>query len=312
MKIRKTKFINEVDKFSPLERRYSIPDDFHLKEYFESKISKEGLIYLGEIFNNSEDTYYSARAGKKYRPKHDNVHLDEGHFQGYRFAIQELTRFGDWVFDPTVGSGTAIIEAINNGRNAVGIELEWPKICEDNVIFQDSESAKGYCIEGNAKDLISLLKNSPDLDPNLKFDLIINGTPYPSLGAVSSDAPERPGSKKEVPKNYSANGSFGLLKWGKGYEETITQMYKDCSEILKPGGYFVTIIKDPVRNKEPFLLQNYISEWVRQNTDLKDYGFFIHRHIPETMFMSTYNKKKGFENILIPKYQVGYIMRKPL
>jgi len=41
---------------------------------------------------------------------------------------------------------------------------------------------------------------------------------------------------------------------------------------------------------------------------MEDYGYFIHKHIPETFFMRTYPKQ--FPEVTIPKYQVGYILKK--
>ena len=310
---------NYVEKNEILQTRNIIPDDLHWKEELKEKM-KKGFKFLGEIYNNDENKYYSSLGGKKYRPKHREKHLDEGHFQGYRFAIQKLTKEEDWVFDPTVGSGTAIIESINNKRNAIGIELEWPSLCKKNVEYQikDRNSFMNYLakqknlnlpqqnigivIDGNARDLNSLLEPY-----SVDFQLIINGTPYPVLGGgKSSDAPQR---KKGEIDNYQHVESFGLLKWNKNYEFFIRQMYKDCIKHLKKNGYLVIIIKDPVRNKKPFYLQKYITDWIKEdNKEMKDYGFFIHKHIPQTFFMRTYPKM--FPDVLIPYYQIGYILKK--
>lgn len=311
-----TVFENNITKTEPMQKRMTIPADLHWKEELESKMKNEGFKYLGEIFCNDSNKYYSARGGKKYRPKHDNKHLDEGHYQGYRFAVHELTEPGDWVFDPTVGSGTAIIESINNGRNAIGIELEWPEMCQLNVDFQKEDATgEGIVISGNAGNLTNLL--APYKDKFGEFSLIVNGTPYPVIGGKTSDAPERKNKNKETGKlekiegtsdTYEHSDSFGLLKWNGRYEEFITKMYVDAAKFLKPGGFLVTIIKDPVSKKKAFPLQRFVSEWTKEAAGLKDYGFYLHRHAPETMFMNTYNKR--FPDVVIPKYQIGYILQK--
>ena len=59
----------------------------------------------------------------------------------------------------TVGSGTAIIESINNRRNGIGIELEWPELCKKNIEHQTNSLIwKGITINGNAHNMDDLLK----------------------------------------------------------------------------------------------------------------------------------------------------------
>jgi DNA modification methylase len=300
---KESKNCNTVERNESLQFKKEIPNDLHWKEELEGKMW-EGFKYLGEIFNVDQNKYYSALGGKKYLPKHEEKHLDAGHYEGYRFAIEHLTNQGDWVFDPTVGTGTAITEAINQGRNGIGIELEWPDLCKKNVEYQES-SNKGIVIDGNALYLLELLK--PYEDEFKEFSLIVNGTPYPVIsGGKSSDAPERgPG---EI-DNYQNNDSFGLLKWNKDYSFFIRKMYKDAIKHLKSGGYFVTIIKDPTNKRSPFMLQKAIMEWVMEdNKEMEEYGFFVHRHVPETMFMRTYPKR--FPEVNLPKYQIAYILKK--
>ena len=257
--------------------------------------------FLGEIYDTQNSKYYSAIAGKKYRPKHDEKHLDEGHFQGYRFAIQELTKPGDWILDPTVGSGTAIIEAVNNGRNGIGIELEWPDLCARNVEHQKSKN-KGVVVPGNAADLNKLLGKK--YKGNIQ--LVVNGTPYPVFkGKFSSDAPATPHNDG---RNYTHGQSFGLLKWNGEYRKFITQMYLDSLSYLKSGGYICTIIKDPIQNKQAFLLQEHIISWIMESGLVEPYGYFIHRHTPETYFMRSYAKM--FPAVRMPLYQIGVVLRK--
>ena len=287
------KYRNNILKDEEILCRDKIPSDLHW--------IPPNMMFLGEVYDTVNDKYYSQRAGKKYRPPVVNPHLDEGHYQGYRFAIQKLTKEGDMILDPTVGSGTAVIEAINNGRNAIGVELEWPDLCSKNCEYQNSEN--WYSIfPGN-------VFNIQDMVDRVKFkegvSLIINGTPYPILhGNKTSDAPF--GTSLE---GYMDKKSYGNLKYPKGdYEFFIRDMYKKTDFYLKKGGYFCLIIKDPIQNKKPFLLQKKILSWVQEDLGYEKYGYFIHRHIPETLFMRTYRKR--FPDVLIPSYQIGCILKK--
>ena len=284
-----SKYTNTLDRSAILETRMTIPPDLHWIPEGE---------FRGEIYHVSEDKYYSARAGKKYKIKGD--HLDEGHFQGYRFAVQNYVPENGWVFDPTVGSGTAVVEAINNGRNGIGVELEWPQLALENVQRQEEWTQMGFILSGNAKDLLSL-----EIPP-IAFDLIINGTPYPCKGrdkGLSSDAP----MTRLAPRNYTAEGSFGLLGYPKGgYEKFIRRMYQNCAEFLREKGYLCLVIKDPMWDKKPFLLQKMLIDWIKEDTGLKDHSWFCHRHIPETLFMRTYPKRFGLP---VPSYQIGVVLQ---
>tara|TARA_Y100000034_G_C6854853_1_gene388303 strand:+ start:490 stop:1353 length:864 start_codon:yes stop_codon:yes gene_type:complete len=284
-------FRNNISKNEKMLYRRDEPKDLHWKP---------PGVFMGEIYDTYNDKYYSQRAGKKYKISNGEQHLDEGHYQGYRFVIQTLTKRGDIVLDPTVGSGTAIIEAINNGRKGLGVELEWPKLCEDNCKYQESDSYyKVY--NGNAFDILNLIEKKY----YGKVSLIVNGTPYPIInGDVTSDSPF--GSKI---KGYQHSNSFGNLKYPKGdYEYSIRDMYKKTDAYLKKNGYFCLIIKDPIRHKKPFLLQKRLIEWVMEDCNYRPFGYFIHKHIPETLFMRTYTKR--YPEVVLPKYQIGCILKK--
>jgi len=319
--------INAIHSVTPTETLLHLPDipeDYHCRcEYCVYN-------FMGNI--RTEDAVYAAKSNKTYFPKVDhsntseNKHLDSGHFQGYRWAIQNLTQPGDWILDPTVGTGTAIIEAINNGRNAVGIELEFPEIAQRNIDAQKPHATGHYIFQqGDVRFLNDHLKGMGIKEET--FSLILNGPPYPKMGGKSSDAPERkkwkdedkipvgPGSVKivgEVHKNksfdYRNPDNIGTLK-GKEYWDHINQMYLSCEPFLKPGGFLVTIIKDMTRNKEPYLLHKIVNdEILAHNSSLKLYGSFIHKHWPPTTLMCMYPKR--FPEVKLPTYQTGIILQK--
>ena len=45
-----------------------------------------------------------------------------------RWAIQQYSKPGDWVLDPTIGAGTTAVEAITQGRNVAGMEIEYGEV----------------------------------------------------------------------------------------------------------------------------------------------------------------------------------------
>ena len=176
-----------------LYHRSEIPEDYHCSCDLCTKN------FLGEIFHVPTNEYYTQLSRKKYyfpdvKPEGGfDTHICPGHWSGYRWAIQNLSEPGDMVYDPTVGTGTAIVEAINSGRNGVGIELEFPQITKRSVDVQyERGTAKGVgtVIQGDARDQIELLEQNGFEGECM--DLIITGSPYPVLGGRQSDAPERP------------------------------------------------------------------------------------------------------------------------
>ena len=294
----KNKHNNAVTVNERLTHREEIPTDLHWIPKGEFK---------GEIYDTQTNRYYSALAGKKYRPKHEEKHLDQGHYQGYRFAIETYTEKYENVFDPTIGSGTAAIEAVNLGRNGYGIELEWPDMAIKNIEHQGTNQHwKIY--PGNAKDILSIMPI------DFRCHLIINGTPYPTKGrdgGLSADGPlSIKDNKLENKNNYQNPNSFGLLGYPSGgYEKFIRKMYKDCDRYLKPGGYLCLLIKDPVRDKKPFLLQEMLIDWIKKDNGYEDHSWFIHKHIPQTFAMRAYKNKHP--EVTIPLYQIGVVLKKP-
>ena len=288
-----SKYSINVAKDAEITNLKMRPDDYHCTcEYCSTK-------FLGEIYDTVENKYYTQAARNKYMPNKDNEkfpHNNPGQWVGYRFAIQKLTKLGDLVFDPTVGTGTAIVEAENNGRKGIGIEIEFP---ETTKYFTEG---KGVVIEGNA------LKVKPKkIGKKESIQLIVNGTPYPVIsGNISSDAPMALGSNSYG--DYKNSDNIGKWKVVE-FSERIHELYSKFIPLLKPGGYLCIIIKDPTNQKKPYNLHKMIADSIlKNNKNMKAHSYFIHRHIPPTMFMNTYESING---IPCPVWhQTGIILRK--
>jgi DNA modification methylase len=298
------------------DRNIGVPSDYHCKCDYCTKN------YIGEIYDVAAGTYYSQAGRRRYYNPKAGTHIAPGHFLGYRWAIQKFTNPGELVFDPTVGTGTAIIEAINNGRNGAGIELEFPTITQANIDYQflrenDKPTGKYTFIHGNAKELTTLLPAKGIMHDSIS--LVINGTPYPTLGSSSSDAPERKNLKKDdagkiqVVNNttfdYKNPDNFGAKK-GTEYWNFITNMYLDCIPFMKKEGKMVILIKDMMQNKKAYLLHKMVIDDILANTkELEYYGMYMHKHLPPTLFMSTYPKTYPTAG-QIPLYQTGIVLIK--
>jgi hypothetical protein len=110
-----------------------------------------------------------------------------------------------------VGTGTAIVEAINHNRFGIGVELEYPHITQEAIDAQYSREnpAPGdyFFRQGNAKFIKDYLEEWEI--PKESVQLIINGTPYPKLSGKSSDAPERTSwTEAEGKRDYHRQDTF--------------------------------------------------------------------------------------------------------
>lgn len=293
MPAKETVYQLEVPPTAKILTRETLPDNYHCTcEYCKN--------FMGEMFDTNVNKAYSNVARKKYLPKADKssalMHNNPGQFVGYRWAIQNLTEEGDLVFDPTVGTGTAIFEAENNGRRGIGVELEFP---ESTRFYTEG---RGTVIEGNTLDV-----NPEDFLEKESIQLLVNGTPYPKInGATSSDA-YMTTSKATYYGDYKDPNNIGKWKVPE-YRQRIHEMYTKYVPYMKTGGYMAIIIKDPTHNKKPFNLHKMIVDSVLENnSNLVHHGFFVHLHTPPTMFMRTYEKRYG---ITPPQHQTGIVLRK--
>ena len=299
-----SKYLNSINIDHQVESRSLIPSDYHCTcEYCKN--------FMGEIYSNTEDKYYSNKIRKGYYLDQAGDHLDVGQAIGYKWAVQNLVPKGGWLLDPTVGTGTSIVEALIADRNSIGIELEYPEIAQKNI---DHQFNRGYnnvqykFRQGDAKLMDQYMAEWGFDEPFL--DLVINGTPYPKISGKSSDAPERKNLKTGQDKSfdYLHEDNIGLTK-GDAYWDLVRTMYTKSIKFIKPGGYFVILIKDLVQNKQPYLLHKYIIDVVLEaNPDMEHYGFFLHKHCPTTLYINTADKR--FPGMRVPLYQSGIVLRK--
>lgn len=306
----------EVTPTSILQSKNTgIPDDYHCRCNYCTEN------YLGEIFNTTTNQYYSGAGRRRYYHPDKHKHIAEGQYQGYRYAIQQWSKEGDWIFDPTVGTGTSIVEAINNGRNGIGIELEFPEVAEKNIAYQYegkliSPTGNHIFVHGDARETKKILEDHGFGKESIQ--LVLNGTPYPKLSSYSSDSPQRnlmydkdgklTRESAEL-RNYKVENSFGLYK-GDEFWDLISDMYLNCIPFMKKGGKMVILIKDMTRNKKSYLLHKYVVDHLLERTDeLRYYGTYIHRHIPYTLHMNTYNRIHP-DAEQVPLYQTGVVLEK--
>ena len=160
-------------------------------------------------------------------------------------AIAAYSEPGDLVVDPMCGIGTTLVEAIHQGRDAIGVEYEerWANVARANVELARSQGASGNAevIQGDARQLASIV------DPAIRglVALVITSPPYgPSVHGQANPTPGGGITKWDHrystdPKNLAHRPLGDLL-------DGFTSILDQCRELLRPGG-FVAVTARPWR-----------------------------------------------------------------
>ena len=165
-------------------------------------------------------------------------------------AIHHYTSEGDLVFDPMCGIGTTLVEALHQGRNALGVEYEprWAGLARANTQHALQHTRRGLAevVCGDARHLDDLI------DPGYRgrVALVITSPPYgPSVhGRVNcTDQTGNPGVVKfndhygRDPRNLAHATTDHLLA-------ALTRILTQTQALLRPGGT-VVITARPWRHR---------------------------------------------------------------
>ena len=264
--------------------RAAMPDDYHCECRYCAKL------YKGEILN--EDGSYPNKfdRNKDYPDKGmaNNGKKVEGKLPGHlaktplhlaRFCVGEFSKKNDWVYDPTMGSGTTGVEALRAGRRAIGAELdpEHYKVARRNMKgFAEGDAERWDLVNVDARKIVNLPKLS----------LVINNPPY--IG----DKSKAPGAG--VYEYRKIEGQIVLMKEGPAYYDAIMDLYEPAVRALKTGGFLCIGVKDMMRRQEYYLLHYYLTRAVEQRfPDMKCVAVHLLRHWPMTGNMRSYEKRFG-------------------
>lgn len=268
-----------------------VPEDYHCTCRFCQKA-------IGELIR-TDGTYYSRLERRQYydpAESGEGGHIAKTPLHVARWAIQAYSSSGDWVLDPTMGAGTTAVEALVQGRNAAGMELQYEGVLSANVSRHARDGLKAMIRFGDARGIGDFLQGVP------RPSLVVNNPPY------SGDKTEAlPGNKMRGKYQYNQDlPNLAFLKEGEEYWRTVQGIYSACSEHLLPGGHFVIGVKDQMRKKEPDGLHIRLAETLEQ-VGLEFVGTAFLRHYPGTLHIHTYEKRTGVKP---PLYQTITVFRK--
>jgi DNA modification methylase len=269
--------------------------------------------FLGVLIREDGTKYSKLERNQYYSEKSGFVkggHIAKTPLHIARWAVQQFTRPGDWVMDPTMGAGTTAVEALTQGRNVAGVEIEFMPVIQGNVEANNPCNLIPQIMEGDARDVAKIFKNFKP-----RFDLIVNNPPY--SGDVREKKFQRDlKDRKDMAEKYAAydktkTGNLAFLKENEEYYDTIAKIYQDCINLSNPGVHLVIGVKDMIRNKEPYMLHRFLCEAVERNCpDMEYIGMALLPHYPTTMFMNTYEKRFPDLVIKVPRYQTINVFRR--
>lgn len=298
--------VGETVHLSPQQ----IPSDYHCRcDYCRRPI--------GELRQPAGDYYSRLERREYYAPEETRKEDGSGHIAKTplhiaRWAVQKYSRPGDWVLDPTIGAGTTAVEALTQGRNVSGMELEYGTVLKANIekalLMPGARDCAACVAQGDARNIGEFLQRMDTPRRKMEFDLVVNNPPY--SGDVSA-FPQRDGEGK-VTGNHSylydkSLPNLAHLKESKEYWDTMGDIYDACVDRLKLGGHFVIGVKDMVRNKEPYLLHFKFTELMLGNDEVEFVGTAFLRHHPGTFHLNRAIKE---ENKAVAQYQTISVFRK--
>ncbi|GAA4921911.1 hypothetical protein GCM10023223_48760 [Stackebrandtia albiflava] len=163
-----------------------------------------------------------------------------------RHAIAAYTSPGDLVVDPMCGIGTTLVEAIELGRPAIGIEYEpaWTGTAAANLYLARQrvpDAPASDVITGDARQLPVLLPQ----DAVGRVKLILTSPPYGQLthGRVRQNAQgrilklsNRYGPHRNDRSQLAHRGLPALI-------DGLTEVFTACGQVLAPDGLLVLAVR---------------------------------------------------------------------
>ncbi len=254
-----------------LNREYPLPEEYaceceYCQQYKGMLIRKDGSMYN----RNERRDYMVFRHGGG-----GAQHINPTPLHIARWAVQKFTHEGDWVLDPFAGTGTTIVEAINHGRNGLGIEIDTWKVAQFNVEHNGVDGTEGVIIHDDAR---KLWKHVHDRGED--FQLVIFHPPY------SGD------EQSNAKYDRSVSGNMAFMKESKEYWRDMKHIFLSCYNVLKKKGIAIIGVKEMMRNKEWWDLHIRYADLLK-GIGMKYKGMVLLPHYPRTLHLNTYFKRYG-------------------
>ena len=282
-----------------------IPDDYHCRcahcERWIGELRPAGGGYYSRL--ERREYYDAIETTKKKKGEEEQkgkAHIAKTPLHVARWLVQSYTDPGQWVLDPTIGAGTTAVEALTQGRNVAGMEVQFADALSANIKKNRPDGLQAKIRIGDARRIGSFLD-----ELGVEFDLVVNNPPYSgdkSDGGIGKD--------NRLKGQYAYEPglpNLAFLNEGPAYWEALGGIYDACVAHLKVGGYFAFGVKDMMRAKKPFMLHQQLNTLLDGRGGLRHVGTAVLKHHPATLFLNTYEK---FYGVKPPLYQTISVFEK--
>lgn len=190
-----------------------------------------------------------------------------------RRFIEFFTKWGQWVLDPFLGTGTTLVACEKTGRNGVGIELY-----EKYAVTARSRTTLKV-IQGDAREILHTLDQ--------KFHLCISSPPYWSILNTKGSHKQKARAKGGLDLYYGkdAHDLGGVADYGV-FVRALIDLYDNIGAMITDKGHLVIIVQNPYHKGTVYplafdLVQElrqiyaYLGEvvWCQDQKALKPYGY---------------------------------------
>jgi modification methylase len=157
-------------------------------------------------------------------------------------AIAAYSQPGDLVVDPMCGIGTTLVEAVHQGRDAIGVEYEpgWADLAWANLEAARRSGAAGHgqVICGDARHVATLV------DPSVRglVALVVTSPPYGA--SLHGQVRARPGRGVAKSHNRYSTDPANLAHVGPDrLLEATSQILANLARLLRPGGIIAMTVR---------------------------------------------------------------------
>ena len=184
---------------------------------------------------------------RRYLPE-SNAHPGKMLPELARTVIRHYSTPGALVLDPMCGIGTTLVEAIQLGRDAIGVELEprWASVAAANVELAQRDGASGHALalRGDARRLgrglldevagtAALVLTSPPYGPSTHGHVRKHADRVEKLNTYYSSNPD---NLAHLPARPTRTGRDS-------FEQAFAEILAGCRRMLAPDGHLVLTLR---------------------------------------------------------------------